>query len=105
MIFFAEAYLSELIRMNVVDRDGKLVGRLKDIAVRLGETFPLAAKLAVRRRGARDPFIVPWSAASAGDLRARLTSTSSSPPSSSSAPASSFCRKRRCSESSSPPRS
>jgi len=62
MIFFAEAYLSELIRMNVVDCDGKLVGRLKDIAVRLGETFPLAAKLAVRRRGARQPFIVPWSA-------------------------------------------
>ena len=62
MIFFAEAYLSELIRMNVVDRDGKLVGRLTDIAVRPGETFPLVAKLTVRRRGRRETLIVPWSA-------------------------------------------
>jgi len=62
MIFFAEAYLSELIRMNVVDRDGNLVGRLQDIAVRPGETFPLVAKLTVRRRGRRETLIVPWSA-------------------------------------------
>jgi len=62
MIFYAEAYLSDLMRMNVLDRDGKVVGRPRDIAVRLGETFPLVTKLLVRRRGRRDPLVLPWAA-------------------------------------------
>ena len=60
MIFFAEAYLSDLVRMNVVDRDGVSVGRLQDVAVRLGEAFPPATKIIVRRRGER--LVLPWSA-------------------------------------------
>ena len=62
MIFFAEAYLSDLLRMNVVDRDGKLVGRLEDVVVKPGETFPLVTKLLVKQRGRRDPLVLPWAA-------------------------------------------
>jgi magnesium transporter len=60
MIFYAEAYLSELQRMSVLDRDGKLVGRVSDVAVRLGEVFPQVTKLLVRVRGRRDPLVLPW---------------------------------------------
>jgi CBS domain-containing protein/sporulation protein YlmC with PRC-barrel domain len=60
MIFFAEAYLSELVRTNVADRDGALVGRLKDIAVKLGETFPRVTKIVVSTRGRKEPLILPW---------------------------------------------
>ena len=62
MIFFSEAYLSELVKMNVIYRDGQTVGRLQDIAVKLGEAFPLVTKLAIKQRGLRDPVILPWSA-------------------------------------------
>ncbi len=61
MIFFSEGYLSELLKMNVVDRDGRLVGRVHDVAVRLGDTFPLVAKLILRPRGRREPLVLPWS--------------------------------------------
>ncbi len=61
MIFYAEAYLSELLRMTVLDRDGKVVGRVKDVAVRLGEAFPPVTKLAVRARDGRGPLTLPWS--------------------------------------------
>jgi CBS domain-containing protein/sporulation protein YlmC with PRC-barrel domain len=60
MIFFAEAYLSDLMRMSVLDRDGTLVGRLKDVAVRPGEVFPTVTKLVLRRRGQREPLVLPW---------------------------------------------
>ena len=60
MIFFAEAYLSDLMRMNVLDRDGALVGRLRDVAIRPGEVFPLVTKLLVRRRGHRELLVLPW---------------------------------------------
>jgi len=61
MIFFSEAYLSELLRMNVVDRNGQTVGRLQDIAVKLGEGFPLVTKLAIKQRRRGEPLILPWS--------------------------------------------
>ena len=61
MIFYAEAYLSDLMRMNVLDRDGEVVGRLRDVAVRLGDVFPLVTMLTIRRRGQRQPLALPWS--------------------------------------------
>lgn len=60
MIFYAEAYMSDLLRMNVVGRDGRAVGRLRDIAVRPGDTFPLVTKLLIRVRGSREPVVVAW---------------------------------------------
>ena len=62
MIFYAEAYLSDLLRMSVLDRDGKPAGRVKDIAVRPGDAFPLVTRLILRARGRRDPVPLPWSA-------------------------------------------
>jgi hypothetical protein len=32
----SESYLSELLRVNIADRDGYVAGRLRDVAVRLG---------------------------------------------------------------------
>ena len=61
MIFYAEAYLSDLLRMNVLDRDGKAVGRASDVAVRLGDTFPLVTSLLVQPRGRKQPLVLPWS--------------------------------------------
>jgi len=60
MIFFAEAYLSDLVRMNVLDRDGSAVGKLRDVAVKLGEVFPLVTKVVVKRQGQRRPSVLPW---------------------------------------------
>jgi len=60
MIFFSEGYLSELLRMNVVDRDGKFIGRIRDIGVKLGESFPVVTKILLRQRGKRDPLVLPW---------------------------------------------
>jgi len=60
MIFYAEAYLSDLMRMSVLDRDGEVVGRVRDVAVRLGDAFPLVTRLAIRRRGRREPYLLPW---------------------------------------------
>lgn len=62
MVFYAEAFLSDMLRMSVLDRDQKVVGRVEDIAVRLGETYPLVTKLAVRARGPRQVLVLPWSA-------------------------------------------
>ena len=62
MILYAEAYLSELLRMDVLDRDQQVIGRVTDIAVRLGEAFPLVTKLLVRPRGEKQPRVLPWSA-------------------------------------------
>jgi magnesium transporter len=61
MIFYAEAYLSDLLRMHVLDRDGKAVGRASDVAVRLGDTFPLVTSLLVQPRGHKQPLVLPWS--------------------------------------------
>ncbi len=60
MIFFAEGYLSDLLRMAVVSRDGERVGRLKDVAARMGDTFPPVTKIVVARNR-RDTLILPWS--------------------------------------------
>jgi len=60
MIFFSEGYLSELLRMNVVDGDGTFIGRIGDIGVKLGESFPLVTKIVLRQRGRREPLILPW---------------------------------------------
>jgi len=62
MALYSEAYFSDLLRMTVRDRDDQIIGRLRDVAVRLGETFPLVTKLVVRLRGRREPLILPWSA-------------------------------------------
>jgi CBS domain-containing protein/sporulation protein YlmC with PRC-barrel domain len=60
MVFYAETYLSDLLRMNVADRSGKVAGRVNDIAVLPQDVFPLVTKLLIKRRKQREPLVVPW---------------------------------------------
>jgi len=60
MVFYAETYLSDLLRMNVADRSGKVVGRVNDIAVLPQDVFPLVTKLLIKRRKQREPLVVAW---------------------------------------------
>ena len=47
MVFFAEAYLSAMLRYGVYDAGGKQIGRLQDIFVRSHERFPEITRIAV----------------------------------------------------------
>jgi len=60
MVFYAETYLSDLLRMNVADRSGKVAGRVNDIAVLPQDVFPLVTKLLIKRRKQREPLVVAW---------------------------------------------
>jgi len=59
MIFFAECYLSQLIGRAIRDHNGKVVGRLEDIAVNANGIFPLATKI-VLRQNRKEKRILPW---------------------------------------------
>jgi magnesium transporter len=60
MVFFAEAYLSALLRYDVYDAEGKPLGHLDDILVLPHDRFPEVTRIAVRPRGARDLVYYPW---------------------------------------------
>ena len=62
MVFFAEAYLSALLRYGVYDADGKLIGQLDDVLVRPHERFPEVIAIAVRPEGDHETLYVPWTA-------------------------------------------
>ncbi len=60
MIFFAEAYLSQLLGRTVRDGAGQTVGRLEDIVVSRDGIFPPVAKILLRRRD-KTSMVLPWS--------------------------------------------
>jgi magnesium transporter len=60
MIFFAEAYLSQLTSRVVQDATGRQVGRLKDVVVQKNGAFPLVTKI-VLRQPHKPALQVPWS--------------------------------------------
>jgi magnesium transporter len=62
MVFFADAYLSALLRYGVYDSGGKRIGQLDDLLVRPHERFPEVVAAAVRLDGEREVLYVPWSA-------------------------------------------
>lgn len=61
MVFFAEAYLSALLRYDVFDAEGRPLGHLDDVLVRPDERFPEVTRIAVRPRGSRGLVYYPWS--------------------------------------------
>lgn len=61
MVFFAEAYLSAMLRYGVYDAEGKRIGRLQDLYVRSHERFPEITRIAVRRPHASEDLLLPWS--------------------------------------------
>jgi CBS domain-containing protein/sporulation protein YlmC with PRC-barrel domain len=60
LIFFAEASFTQLVGTAVFAAEGERVGRVKDIAVRLGEVFPAVTKLLVRAKARKEPLVVAW---------------------------------------------
>ena len=52
-------FLSRLVGRPVRDRDGDSFGKMRDLIVALGETYPPVTGLVVRVAGARDIFL-PW---------------------------------------------
>jgi len=60
MIFFAEAYLSQLIGRAVRDPSGQVVGRLEDLIVSRNGAFPPVTKILLRRRK-QESLALPWS--------------------------------------------
>lgn len=62
MVFFAEAYLSALLRYDVYDASGSLLGGLDDLLVRPDERFPEIVSVQVRLKGGGGTVLYPWSA-------------------------------------------
>jgi CBS domain-containing protein len=60
MVFFAEAYLSALLRYGVWDAEGKPIGRLDDVLVRPHERFPEIVGIAVRQTSDHQTIYLPW---------------------------------------------
>ena len=61
MVFFADAYMSALLRYGVYDAGGSPLGRLDDVLVSPHERFPEVVRIAVREPGKRELTYVPWS--------------------------------------------
>ena len=53
-------YLSGLLNRPVIDHAGRRVGRAVDLKVRLGELYPKAGTIVVRRRDERGPRALDW---------------------------------------------
>jgi CBS domain-containing protein/sporulation protein YlmC with PRC-barrel domain len=60
MVFFAEAYLSALLRYGVYDPEGRYVGRLDDVLANPHEKFPVVTRIAIKPKGDGKVFYVPW---------------------------------------------
>ena len=54
-------FFSELLGRSVIDSEGKSLGKLVDLKVKMGELFPMVVTLRIRKRGAKAPlfFILP----------------------------------------------
>jgi magnesium transporter len=63
-------YFSDLLGRAVVDGDGRRLGRAVDLKVGLGELFPKAGTLVLRRRGDRRPRALDWAHVERLDPRA-----------------------------------
>jgi len=53
-------YISEVLNHRVLDADGVAVGKLADLKVKLGETFPKVSSLAVKKRKQKGLFDLDW---------------------------------------------
>ena len=81
MVFFAEAYLSALLRYGVYDAEGVSLGHLDDVLVRPHERFPEVVSLAIRPEGGSELLYVPWGAIrTASSEGLRLTASRDSLP-------------------------
>ena len=56
--FAGEIFISEVLKRPVLDRMGEEIGKLRDIVVGLGETFPAVIALVID--AGRSTYILPW---------------------------------------------
>jgi len=61
MVFWAEAYLSALLRYDVYDSTGRHLGQLDDLVATPHNRFPEVTKIAFRPKGSKDVVYYPWS--------------------------------------------
>lgn len=54
-------FFSELLGRSVIDSQGKSIGKLVDLKVKLGELFPRMITLRVKLRGKKTPLALNWS--------------------------------------------
>src|SRR5512140_2345595 len=59
MRLFGELFLSEVLKMPILDPKGDELGRLKDIVVIKAEPLPKVDALIIERK--KDLFRIPWS--------------------------------------------
>ena len=60
-------FLSDFLRADVVDRDQRPVGKVRDLIVRMGEPYPVVTAVVLRGRGT--PDAVDWQAVRAWENR------------------------------------
>lgn len=53
-------FLSEILNLKVVDSQGRKLGKLVDLRVKLGELFPPVVSIRVKTRTGRKPVSFPW---------------------------------------------
>lgn len=51
-------YFSELVGRAIVDADGRSVGRLADLSIRLGEPYPVIQQVFIRPAGQKEIFLI-----------------------------------------------
>lgn len=53
-------FLSEILDRRVLDSEGKIIGKLVDLRVKLGEIFPPVIAVRVRQKGSKKVTSFPW---------------------------------------------
>jgi len=60
MVFWAEAYLSALLRYGVYDSAGRHLGQLDDLVATPHNRFPEVTKIAIRPKRSKEVLYYPW---------------------------------------------
>ncbi len=55
-------FLSEILNRRVIDAEGKTIGKLVDMRIKLGELFPPVVSVRIRLKAGRNLVSFPWSA-------------------------------------------
>ncbi len=53
-------FLSEILNRRVINSEGKIMGKVVDLRVKLGELFPPVVSVRVRRKGGKELISFPW---------------------------------------------
>jgi magnesium transporter len=62
-------FLSDILKLGMVDSQGKILGKLVDLRIKLGELFPPVIALRVKGKGKRGIISFPWNKVSKIDQK------------------------------------